>query len=255
MYLALPNEHFHKYKSASQRVRVATESWGLKNLYCPSCASDQLDCTPNNTPAVDYLCCRCNLPFQMKSQSRPPLYRIVDAAYGAMKKAIETSKTPNLFIVHYDPQEWCVRNVILIPHFAFSMSAIQARKPLSASARRAGWVGCNILLDRIPADAKIVVVADGSPTSTSEVRARYSRLRPLQGLDSRARGWTLDVLSVVRELNRTVFSLEDVYAFEDSLSRMHPYNRHVREKIRQQLQVLRGLGLLEFLNRGEYKLR
>ena len=32
-------------------------------------------------------------------------------------------------------------------------------------------------------------------------------------------------------------------------------NRHVRDKIRQQLQVLRDLGLLEFRGDGSYRLR
>jgi hypothetical protein len=31
--------------------------------------------------------------------------------------------------------------------------------------------------------------------------------------------------------------------------------RHVRDKIRQQLQVLRDLNLLEFTGRGKYRLR
>jgi len=38
-------------------------------------------------------------------------------------------------------------------------------------------------------------------------------------------------------------------------SELHPNNAHVRDKIRQQLQVLRDLGLLEFLGSGSYRLR
>jgi type II restriction enzyme len=34
---------------------------------------------------------------------------------------------------------------------------------------------------------------------------------------------------------------------------LHPENRHVRDKLRQQLQVLRDLGLIEFLGRGRYR--
>jgi type II restriction enzyme len=34
---------------------------------------------------------------------------------------------------------------------------------------------------------------------------------------------------------------------------MH-FNRHVRDKIRQQMQILRDMGLLEFLARGTYRL-
>jgi type II restriction enzyme len=36
-------------------------------------------------------------------------------------------------------------------------------------------------------------------------------------------------------------------------SPLHPGNRHVPDKIRQQLQVLRALGFVEFLGRGRYR--
>jgi len=51
------------------------------------------------------------------------------------------------------------------------------------------------------------------------------------------------------------FTLADVYAHAGALAKLHPQNRHVRDKIRQQLQVLRDLGLLEFLGGGSYRLR
>jgi type II restriction enzyme len=68
-----------------------------------------------------------------------------------------------------------------------------------------------------------------------------------------ARGWTLDVLNVVRALNKNEFILQDVYAFAAHLPKLHPANRHVRDKIRQQLQVLRDLGFVEFLGGGRYR--
>jgi type II restriction enzyme len=252
--LSLPTGHFVNYKSPSQRARLATETWGLDNLYCPNCTENRLDCTPPNTPTVDYVCLECKSAFQLKSQGSPLSFRIVDAAYSSMRDAIKSNRTPNLFVMHYDKKEWLVSNVILIPNFAFSMSAIEKRKALSPEARRAGWVGCNILLGRIPADAKIPIVTEGRAISSSEVRKQYARLRPLEALTSENRGWTLDVLNVVRGLGMSAFALSDVYALESSLARLHPHNRHVRDKIRQQLQVLRDLGLLEFVGRGHYRL-
>jgi type II restriction enzyme len=50
------------------------------------------------------------------------------------------------------------------------------------------------------------------------------------------------------------FTLADVYAHVGSLAKLHLNNRHVRDKIRQQLQVLRDLGLLTFLGSGSYRL-
>lgn len=255
MHTALPKEALRDYKSKSQQARVATESWALENLYCPNCESPRLSSSRANTPVVDYVCLRCESLYQLKSQSRPLVGRIVDAAYATMVAAIRQNQTPNLFALHYEPSNWRVTSLILIPRFAFPLSAIEKRKPLAPTARRAGWVGCNILLDAIPLDARIPIVSRGVVAEPSDIRRQYRRLRPLEKLSVEMRGWTLDVLNAVRALRKNEFDLAQVYAYEKSLARLHPANRHVRDKIRQQLQILRDFGLLEFLGAGSYRLR
>ena len=254
MELLLPTAGLDRYKSASQRARVGTESWGAENFFCPACDSPCLKSAPQGTAAIDYTCPSCGSPFQLKSQSRAFGSRIVDAAYSEMRRAIIEDQTPNLYILHYDLASWAVRTLILIPRFAFALSAIERRKPLSVTARRAGWVGCNILLDEIPLDARISIVSNGTPRSPREVRSAYDRLRPLEKLRVEKRGWTLDVLRVVQSLGKVDFTLEDVYVHIGVFAKLHPGNAHVREKIRQQLQVLRDLGLVKFLDRGSYRL-
>jgi len=59
----------------------------------------------------------------------------------------------------------------------------------------------------------------------------------------------------VEAIGKQEFQLDDVYAFENVLSRLYPNNRHVRQKIRQQLQVLRDKGYIDFISRGYYRLR
>jgi type II restriction enzyme len=59
----------------------------------------------------------------------------------------------------------------------------------------------------------------------------------------------------VQSLGKLEFTLADVYAHADKLAKLHPNNTHVRDKIRQQLQVLRDLGLLQFFGSGSYRLR
>ena len=49
------------------------------------------------------------------------------------------------------------------------------------------------------------------------------------------------------------FTLEDVYRFEDYLQTRHPQNSFVKDKIRQQLQILRDKGIIEFVSRGVYR--
>ena len=172
-----------------------------------------------------------------------------------MRRAVLLDRTPNLYVLHYDLKEWAVRTLILIPHFAFALSAIECRKPLAPSARRAGWIGCNILLNKIPADARIPIVEAGSARLPSAVRADFRRLRPLENLNAETRGWTLDVLNVARSLNKQEFSLSEMYDHEDELAALHPKNAHIRDKIRQKLQVLRDMRLLDFLSPGSYRIR
>ena len=254
MELSLPSAGLDRYKSASQRARVGTESWGAENFFCPSCDSPRLNTVPQGTAAIDYVCPVCDSPFQLKSQSKALGSRIVDAAYSEMRRAILEDRTPNLYVLHYDLLAWAVRTLILIPRFAFALSAIERRKPLAATARRAGWVGCNIVLDRIPSSARISIVREGRAETRAAVREAYRRLRPLETLGVEKRGWTLDVLQVVQSLNKREFELADVYAHAGALARLHPDNRHVHDKIRQQLQVLRDLGGLEFRGGGRYTL-
>jgi len=166
-----------------------------------------------------------------------------------------SDQTPNLYLLRYKLLEWRVESVLLIPHFAFSLSFIDKRNALSPTARRRGHVGCYFVLDRIPPDAKIPVVHGGEVVPPAEVRKAYKKVRPLEKLDIERRGWTLDVLNIVRSLKKNEFVLSEVYDHADQLTELHPQNHHIHDKIRQQLQVLRDLDLLEFLGSGSYSLR
>ena len=131
---------------------------------------------------------------------------------------------------------------------------IERRKPLASTARRAGWIGCNILLNQIPDSGKIFLVRDRQLQSKDAVLAQWKRTLFLREESLAARGWIVEVMKCVELIARPEFELEDVYAFEDRLSAIYPDNKNVRPKIRQQLQVLRDNGYLEFMSRGRYRL-
>jgi len=61
-------------------------------------------------------------------------------------------------------------------------------------------------------------------------------------------------LIVRADERKAKFTNEDVYAFTREVEKLHPGNRHARDKIRQQLQVLRGTGLLLHAERGRWRL-
>jgi type II restriction enzyme len=195
--------------------------------------------------------------------------------------------------MRYALATWEVRDLLLIPSFMFSESAVIKRPPLAATARRAGWVGCNIALNRVPAEARIFLVrttvceprnaavpaagsggvpprertrsetprkpagADARATNPiivppEEVREKFRRVKPLKDISVTQRGWTLDVLNIVRQLVNSEgqaprdpnisdqmgrrgtppsdsFTTADVYAFERELEKLHPDNRNVRD--------------------------
>lgn len=47
--------------------------------------------------------------------------------------------------------------------------------------------------------------------------------------------------------------LKSYHAFDGFLSKKHPQNHNIRPKIRQQLQILRDQGFVEFVERGLYR--
>ena len=109
-------------------------------------------------------------------------------------------------------------------------------------------------MNRVPVEARIAIVTESSISPESDVREKFRRVKPLKEISVTQRGWTLDVLNAIRRLGKTEFTTADAYVFTRELERLHPDNRHVRDKIRQQLQVLRDLGLLLHVERGCWRL-
>ena len=241
------------YKSNSQRARVLTEYWASTNLYCPACQHDSLEQLRDNTRVSDFVCAQCSEPFQLKSQQKPIGDKILDSAYQPMLQAIRANRAPNFFVLHYDSPHFCVENLLLIPRHFISASCIEARQPLSRSARRAGWVGCLINITRVPTQARIFLVKKKVVQPLSKVSSQYATFQFLNRRDWRSRGWTADVLACIDKLGKREFTLQEVYAFEETLRVFHPGNFHIRDKIRQQLQVLRDHDIVSFSSRGFYR--
>ncbi|MEW6714248.1 MAG: DpnI domain-containing protein [Nitrospirota bacterium] len=252
MDLSFNIEKAKNYKSLSQVARVLTEDWASRNLFCPSCNQPKLQTASDNTKVIDFICNDCSETYQLKSQSKRLGDKVLDSAYKPMIDSIKGNKTPNLFLLHYNSQNYCAENLLIIPRYFLTLSCIEARKPLSQNARRAGWVGCNIVLREIPLDGKIPIIKEKKILSPETVRVNYDRFRFLAEKKFDSRGWTADVLKMVRELGKREFSLDEVYAFDEQLQKLHPDNKHIRPKIRQQLQILRDKGILEFKGVGRY---
>ncbi|HLD31100.1 MAG TPA: DpnI domain-containing protein [Patescibacteria group bacterium] len=243
-----------QYKSQSQAIRVMTEDWVKNEIFCPNCG-EFVKNFENNKPVADFYCKNCREEYELKSKKDEMGRKIVDGAYEKMIERLNSTNNPNFFFLNYSLQDYKVKNFVVIPKYFFVPEIIEKRKPLSEKARRAGWIGCNILLQDIPLSGKIFYVKNEKPENKTDILKNWQRtlfLRESREID--LRGWVLDVMSCIDKLNKKEFTLDEVYNFENILYQKHPDNKHIKDKIRQQLQFLRDKGYLEFLERGKYRL-
>ncbi len=242
------------FESETQNARVWTEAWIKRWMFCPRCGAQSLVRHGNNNPAADFWCGSCTEEFELKSQKVKFGAKVVDGAYSSMSKKIAEKANASLLLLQYDRDSLEVRNLIAIPKHFFTLNLLERRKPLAPTARRAGWVGCNIVIGHIPAVGRIQIVEERKARSKDLVLDQWQRLAFLESEAVAGRGWLIEVLRCVESIRRVEFTLAEVYAFEDRLARLYPENSHVRQKIRQQLQVLRDGGYIEFVSRGIYRL-
>jgi len=245
---------FSNYKSPSQQVRLLTEKWFASQMYCPNCLNLHLTPAETNTKVIDFSCKSCTHDFQLKSKKNKISGKITDGAYRPMIESIKTNTSPDFFFMEYLPEEWTVRNLFLVPRFFMNTTIIEKRPALSENARRHGWVGCNILFSKLPEEGRIAIVKDERVIEGADVQKKYRALSFLDSKKYTQRGWVADVLYYVRKLDARAFNLSDMYQFEDELRKLHPENKHVQEKIRQQLQILRDKHIIRFDGRGTYSL-
>jgi len=244
-----------EYTSTPQKIRVLTEDWVDRQVYCPNCGHLDIDKYRNNKPVADFFCSNCREDYELKSKKSFVGTKIVDGAYRTMIERLQSINNPNFFLLNYDLSDFSVLNFLVIPKHFFIPNIIEKRKALSQTARRAGWVGCNILLQSIPQTGKIFFVKDKQIESKEKVLAKWQKTLFLrEEKEIEAKGWLLDIMICVDKLGVKDFLLDEVYTFENELSKKHPDNRHIKDKIRQQLQVLRDKGYLKFIERGRYRL-
>jgi len=253
MNLTLDNSIIGDYSSGSQQARVLTENWVSRNIYCPVCGNEKLTSFKNNNPVGDFSCGNCRAEYELKSKKDSFSQKIVDGAYATMIQRINSDNNPHFFFLNYSITDLSVQNFLVIPKHYFVDQIVEKRNPLAETARRAGWVGCNILLHQIPSTGKIFFVKNGKVESKLTVLENWSKTAFLANQKKEARGWIIEILKIVDQIGQKEFKLSDVYAFEEKLKMKFPNNNFIRDKIRQQLQILRDRGIIVFQGNGVYR--
>lgn len=252
MHLFLNTILSEGYSSNSQIARILTENWVRENSYCPRCGATPLNEFENNRPVADFYCKNCKEEFELKSKAGKISNTINDGAYSTMLARINSENNPNFFFLTYSKQ-WSVNDFLIIPKQFFTPEIIIQRPPLAETARRAGWVGCNIDISKIATTGRVYLIKGAKVINKEVVKEAFNKTLFLRAKDKEAKGWILDILKCVDSISSEIFSIDDVYRFEANLKLKHPKNNFIKDKIRQQLQILRDKGMIEFIGRGNYK--
>ena len=240
------------YTNNSQIARVLTENWVKNNSYCPNCGEKPLQDFENNRPVADFYCTKCNEEFELKSKSGKISNIINDGAYDTMIGRITSDTNPNFFFLTYN-KDLAVDNFLIIPKQFFTPEIIIKRKPLSETAKRAGWTGCNIDISKVSELGKIFIVEKSKIINPEIVQTAFNKTTFLRNKSIDAKGWILDILKCIDKIQNKDFTLKDIYNFENELKTKYPNNNFIKDKIRQQLQLLRDKGIIEFNGKGTYK--
>ena len=256
MNLLFEKTQANRYKSASQKARVLTEQWVDSQVYCPNCGQSKMSQYKNNRPVADFYCMNCREDYQLKGNKNLFGKRVVDGAYSTMINSVLDRTNPNLFLLSYELQKLSILNFLVIPKHFFTPDMIEKRNPLSVKAVRAGWTGCNILIESVPESGKIYYIRDGTVEPKIKVLKEWNKTLFLrEEKEISAKGWLLHIMMCIERLGESDFLLDDIYGFEEELARLHPNNKHIKDKIRQQLQFLRSKNYLEFKGGGKYRLK
>jgi len=241
------------YKSNAHIARVVSETWLAANGYCVACNSDHLISSAANTKCTDFICNACGQAYELKTFQRRPAFSLIDGAYSPLMSRIMGGTAPALLLLQRNAL-WKVEELTVVHPLFLTPPVIERRAPLGPNAVRAGWVGCNIRLDRIGSDGEIRIVHQGREMARNVVRKQFRRFLTLSDLRPTDRGWTVLTISVIRDLSKRTFVLPDLYDREQLFRTCYPNNKNVRAKIRQQLQVLRDTGFVRFDGQGKYSL-
>ena len=238
------------YHSPRQIIRRLSEDWLERNIYCPSCGRHSISAFGNNTKVGDFFCPDCDEQFELKSKSGLSNgKKVPDGAYESMIARIQAEDNPNFFFLAYRKADYSVQQLVLVPkHFITTKMIVPRHKALKG---RNNYLMCDMDISTLPESGKILLIDKARVVEPETVYHQWKKHLFLRQQQSKSKGWLLAMMKCIDKLPEQ-FDLQQVYAFEQVLSVQFPEYKHITDKIRQQLQILRNQNVIEFLGGGKY---
>ncbi len=147
----------NNWKNESRIVGEACEYYIKNNTKCVRCNHNNFYKCKTNEQSKDLICINCNQKFQIKAKSATQkqvnniknknIFRTIGGEYSTTLKNI--NEQIDYLIILYEKHSYKIINILYIKNENISSNSIIPRKPLSITAKRAGWQGCNFLFNNI----------------------------------------------------------------------------------------------------------
>jgi type II restriction enzyme len=147
----------NNWKSESRIVGEACEYYIKNNIKCVRCDDNNFEKCKPNEQSKDLICISCNQKYQIKAKcatqkqvnniKNKNSFNTIGGEYSTTLKNINDQI--DYLIILYEKQSYKIINIFYIKNENINSNCIMPRKPLSITAKRAGWQGCNILFDNI----------------------------------------------------------------------------------------------------------
>jgi type II restriction enzyme len=140
-----------QWKSVSRIVGESVEDIVI-TLPCPICKEKSLEKYKANEKSKDVKCNTCNSQIQIKatkySKTPKTCLKLLGAEYKTTCESI-TQNTVHYLVILYSVRGdiYRINDICFIDHVNISNSCVIPRKPLSSTAKRAGWQGCTLVFN------------------------------------------------------------------------------------------------------------
>jgi len=135
-----------KWTSSSRIVGEAIEDCVCK-MACPVCNESCLIKYMANQKSKDIKCEKCNCQIQVKgtktTKKKQTILKLTGAEYKTTCLSIKENVVHYLVVLYsVKGDKYTVDDILFIDRLDITENCVIPRKPLSVTARRAGWQGC-----------------------------------------------------------------------------------------------------------------
>jgi type II restriction enzyme len=145
----------NNWKNESRIIGEACEEYIKNSIKCVRCKNGNFEKYKTNEKSKDLFCLECNQKYQIKAkcatqkQLNNIIYKNEFKTIGGEYSTTINNINENIdyIIILYEKNSYEIKKLLYIKNEFINTECIIPRKPLSLTAKRAGWQGCNIIFN------------------------------------------------------------------------------------------------------------